>query len=473
MPSATTKSASDWSRANSDLAAILVAIASHRLHRLGEIESGAYNYYASRLRAGWIFTEYDLAIAAALVEGKLAFDAVHEVGAGFGQLALLLAWNGIKAIGFERDPRTFATARLLWDAIKLIEPEAGSRARIVETVFPPQPDFGYLGRFGVSPDLRLEGDRFPPDNDFADTAGSLVLATNLAVTLSPERQQEVVRAMRAYRYALIDVDRFFGQATRPQEREPVFALFARAGFVPPRPFLDLGASGCFCLFEGRPEKNAGGPAIDLGALARWAIERLSRWIAERPERKRSAADYYLDKLARGVLFETYDIALAEYAGRDLPRNASIVELGSGYGELSLMLALKGFRVLGMEADEGRHEGCTMLMQELASLGLRLPALGFVLGSFPDALPETTAKTGETVLACTNVTSSDMMERMEQILRVLPRFDHLIIEVSRFGETRDLRSIQSLLAAIGAAGFRQRASVFGLEGCDIRHFTHGG
>jgi hypothetical protein len=92
----------------------------------------------------------------------------------------------------------------------------------------------------------LEAD-FPGDIAPAG-ARSLVLCTNLVVSRTPEQQAEIVRAMRRYAYAIVDIQRLFVQRKDADSQAEALALFADAGFGPPELFLDLGASGRYMLF---------------------------------------------------------------------------------------------------------------------------------------------------------------------------------------------------------------------------------
>jgi hypothetical protein len=52
-----------------------------------------------------------------------------------------------------------------------------------------------------------------------------------------------------------------------------------------------------------------------------------------------------------------------------------------------------------------------------------------------------------------VTGSLMMDGFERIMRSLRLFDHLIIDLSRFGEVRDTASQRALIARLHELGFR--------------------
>ena len=455
-----------------ELTAILLPIVQDRITRLGEHDSGAYNFYASRARQQRIFSDYDVALARAILSRDLPVTGIHEVGAGFGQLSFLLGWNGTEIVGIDRDERTYRTGALLLEKLRLAAPEVAARIRFIGAPFPLRPETGFLGYFTVSPNLELTRDAFCADWRLFDTAGALVMTTNLVATPGSEGQLGTARAMRRYRFALVDVDRFFEPANTAAERERVFALFKEAGFTTAEPFLDIGASGCYYLFghEDEPRCEAVPPAVDLGAFGNRLRLLLSDWVNESPDHERGAGRYYLDKLARGVLFESYDIAVAQYAERHLPPAARFCELGSGFGELCILLALKGFRCLGIEVDAMRCRGAAAVLEALPRIGVHLPALSFIEGRYPDSLGlDRLSGEDDNVLVATNVTSGEMMARMGHILASLRLFDHLLINVSRFGAVRDAAMTNRLVAQLQGLGFVELGEVYRGGDVDVRHF----
>jgi SAM-dependent methyltransferase len=223
------------------LTAILLPAMQHAIEQRGIDASGAYNFYARRVEQQKVFLEYEVALAQRLLSCELGITQVHEVGCGYGQLVFLLGWNGFQAVGFELDQARGEAARALWGILKLVDPELSRNITLVTEAFP--------------------SDKAPP------VPASLVLTTNLVAQATPQEQLAVARAMRRYRYALVDVQRFFEY--RPEiEREPeALALFTEAGFAPPQLFLDLGAGGRYYLFEGDPQDPGKEPTFAVGIAA--------------------------------------------------------------------------------------------------------------------------------------------------------------------------------------------------------------
>lgn len=208
---------------------IVLPVLHRRVAELGETESGAYNFYLTRLKHGSIVSDYEIALVKLFLQQGLGHDGfgqdgVHEIGSGFGQLPFLFALNGIDAVGIEHDRRRIPTAKLLHDALLAAMPDAGRRVRLMNGGFP------------------LPGDALPPGK-------AIVLATNMVFTTTPEARRLIVDAMARYRLAVIDVDRLFEKRTDDAGRAMSVALMTAGGFGVPTSVLDLGNSGRYFAFR--------------------------------------------------------------------------------------------------------------------------------------------------------------------------------------------------------------------------------
>ena len=209
--------------------AIAVPLSLERLERLGELESGCNNFYAVRLRRGTIFSDYDLALAEALVARSDLPRVVHEVGGGFGNLSMLLAMNGFQATCLELAKLRYDGGMAILEALRPALPQMAN-FRLLHAAFP-------------EPTLK-------PD-------GAMAVITNLVATTSEADRRAMLRRLGAYDAAIIDVDRFLTSITTAPERETRLADFAAHGLTG-EPFLDCGTSACFYLFHGeRPAQGDG------------------------------------------------------------------------------------------------------------------------------------------------------------------------------------------------------------------------
>jgi SAM-dependent methyltransferase len=196
-----------------------------RIEQDGADGSGAYNFYVQRVAQEKVFLEYEIALAEKLLSCGLDIRHIHEVGCGFGQLVFLLGWNGFRAVGFEVDPARARTALRLQTILSRVDADLTRNVTILSEAFPSRRPR-------------------PPETE------AMVLATNLVVSATATERRALVRAMRRYRFVVIDVQRFFDLRTEPGSDHETLALFAEAGFASPQLFLDLGQGGRYYLFEG-------------------------------------------------------------------------------------------------------------------------------------------------------------------------------------------------------------------------------
>ncbi|MDQ2860503.1 MAG: hypothetical protein M3T55_07220 [Pseudomonadota bacterium] len=204
------------------LDAIAVPLGLERMESLGEDGSGAYGFYAVRLRRGTIFSDYEMALARALLAWPRAPRTAHEIGGGFGGLAILLAALGFETVCLEVDAKRFAAAEGILGAVKAEARELGGRCEMVNARFPT-------------------ADGKPP------ASGAMALITNLVFTTTEQAKAQILAGLRAYPVAIIDVDRFLAHCRSPEERAARLDEFDAAGLFG-EPFLDLGASACFYRF---------------------------------------------------------------------------------------------------------------------------------------------------------------------------------------------------------------------------------
>ena len=198
---------------------LLVPALRTRIADMGEMDSGAYNFYAVRAERGDLFAEYELALAERLIEAGLA-DSVHEIGGGLGTFSWLLAGAGASTICLEHDRRRFAAAQALWVPLAVAMPDLAAR-------------------------LELRKDSFPDPNLAPGRA--VAVATNLVFTTTAAQRAAIIAALARYRLAIIDVDRFL-DSTVAGARPLLLGEFAAAGLTG-EPLLDLGPSACFWQFR--------------------------------------------------------------------------------------------------------------------------------------------------------------------------------------------------------------------------------
>lgn len=257
-----------------------------------------------------------------------------------------------------------------------------------------------------------------------------------------------------------------GVEFKPATVDEVFAVLrdldSRSNAAPERPAVSrLELSSARAVSE---------MPFDVVSTDTIAVSLLRDWLKGDPARERAAGSYYTTRLAGGRLFVDAEVAIARYCCGRFETGTRVFELGFGFGELTLLLALSGFRAVGYESDVSRYAGATALVEGLARHGLDTGGVSLVQGAFPDALAlgSFDAK-GAAVFVSTNVTSSHVMENISVIQRALRLFDHLILDLSRFGTVRDQQSQRELAAELRLAGFAEVERVYSVGDSDIWHF----
>ncbi|WP_422002541.1 methyltransferase domain-containing protein [Reyranella sp.] len=151
-------------------------------------------------------------------------------------------------------------------------------------------------------------------------------------------------------------------------------------------------------------------------------------------------ELYLAKLAGGRALEAYEIALAAAIVERYPATATrIVEIGTGWGGFAILMARLGFDVLGFEGNARRHAACQWHFDDQVG---RFPVLQDRLllapeGLFPLAfLDDMLAADKINLCIATNITSSYSAENESAITDAAAACDELILDLARFGKSRD-------------------------------------
>ncbi|MBV8189193.1 MAG: hypothetical protein JO339_18265, partial [Alphaproteobacteria bacterium] len=199
---------------------------------------------------------------------------------------------------------------------------------------------------------------------------------------------------------------------------------------------------------GAADVRAAPRQLDFRRIDQLGVAVLRDWLAADPARELSAGEYYLARLARGNLLVENELALVDYCRRNFDAGEDyVVEMGTGFGELSLMLALSGFEATAFESDARRHAGASALLDGLARQGIDIDGMALVFGAFPTALGfGTLDRGGAAIFVSTNVTSSWVMDHIDSVHRALRLFDHLVVDLARFGVERDEQARAELAEA---------------------------
>lgn len=401
---------------------------------------GAGAFYQKLLSREHILQDYERTVLEYIV-GKFPVGGTRivEVGVGYGVLSLLLAAAGYEVVAFEGARSRFDGLQFLAGSVAERVPKVRSRLRPVCGWFPDTFD-----------QSMLEGDY-----------RNLLLTTNIVATATADRQKAILDAAEGFDDLIIDTTRFGIGRYEPKAAEgfkaevsaryPVEASVWRRGsneiwhFRSPAKRIaavlpdrangttsETTSTAKHSHLGGRPLSEEFGPFnSELLALHR-------DWFAGAGATVHQPDDLYASKVARNASLETYEVAIAAAIAERFDRDTSVVEIGSGYGGLALLLAQNGFVVQGFEGERRRIAACTWHIQQYLK---RYPQLAgrveCIAGFFPDALPANLAgRAGKRICLATNVTHSYTATHQAAILEAARTFDELIIDVSRFGKARN-------------------------------------
>ena len=115
---------------------VILDFLAKRLAEKGQDPSGLFGYYRDFLDRQTAFAAYDVPIAEFIARNARDYARYVEIGAGVGQLAVLLAADGFEAVAVEGDRRRFEAARDLFEAVASRMEGTGPRLRALHAFFP-------------------------------------------------------------------------------------------------------------------------------------------------------------------------------------------------------------------------------------------------------------------------------------------------------------------------------------------------
>ena len=203
--------------------------------------------------------------------------------------------------------------------------------------------------------------------------------------------------------------------------------------------------------------NAALPPVTPGEMAHELAALHRSWMAGEGTQFPND-ELYQAKLAHQAPLEAYERAIAtEIADRYPPASTRVIEIGSGWGGLSILLARMGFEVYAFEGNGARHAACRWHFDEQIRRhpGLRDRLVLAPVGLFPEAFFSTAlAKNKINVGIATNITSTYSCENQQAIMQAATAFDELIVDLARFGRARDSQAERDeLFQTLTTSAFR--------------------
>ena len=180
---------------------LLVNCHRERLSRLGAVESGLYAHYTGLVEREVIVGPRHSEIARVVAEVMPRFARCHVLRAGLGEVAFLLAALGNATVACEPNRNRLAALR---DGLSFLRGHGVAVASDFEVI-----------------------DAVVPETRSADT---LVIATQLVITLTLEKEHEIISQLAEYGAILLDRVNFLRVRDTKEEQEMVLELLRGHGF---------------------------------------------------------------------------------------------------------------------------------------------------------------------------------------------------------------------------------------------------
>ncbi len=187
---------------------VCAAVLREVMERYGPSAPGIGNYYRHRAESGEVLAPYEMRAARALMRNG-PFDTVYDIGSGVAALPILLALNGVRSVGIERDAARVDLSRAALDRLCKTHPDLAGRCEI---------------RRASAPQAlrRVDGSR------------SAALFTNVTGSMTEEELEEVIAQMALFRTVVVDLSRFF-ETREKAAQAALLDRFIQAGWGAPAP----------------------------------------------------------------------------------------------------------------------------------------------------------------------------------------------------------------------------------------------
>lgn len=195
-------------------------------------------------------------------------------------------------------------------------------------------------------------------------------------------------------------------------------------------------------------------AVAADEVRRAVLNTLPRRISELGVDGSGAYEHYNALLARGFPLPRHELAVLDIVREKLPQAGVYCEVGSGLGTLPFLLALSGFRSVGIERDRRRHATAEAIWAELiAKTSIDPRRCRLIEGSFPQAAKAREPNRTDTALIFTDFITTQSQMQLQAIFAGMRRYRYALIDLQRFLMKREASAAQNeLLKQILDRGF---------------------
>lgn len=215
--------------------------------------------------------------------------------------------------------------------------------------------------------------------------------------------------------------------------------------------------------------------MDTTSLETTILDGLAAAFAAGTVKPPGQGDYYEGRLKPGLLFLNDDRLLAARIAATVPPGMTVLEVGAGYGELAFLLAQSGIETLALEPAVVRLTAAQAVLAHLRTVApevaARVTLRDALFPSLPDAASLPLPMPGAAVM--TNVTGAALKAAGDSPIDALSRFQHLFLNLARFGRVRDQAEQSELLAAFERRGFLLVETIRGHVDAHLVHLARPG
>ena len=432
---------------------VVLSVMHDRIERMGVTESGAYNFYQARVNNQTLITDMEASLAQRIVALDPGLQQAHEVGAGVATLSIAMAACGVRTHAIERETRRFEALEEVFIALNAAEPDIGEQLTAAKELF------GYKEE---EADLR---------------ARSVVVATNIIATLTDEQKDFILRGIKQYRYAIIDVQRFLVMRNTPAEHEELFASLVKDGFSTPVPVLDHGMAGRYYAISTDPiriengllivgEKPAPKPVSAANAPADAArpfdaadaiiLQVMRDRLRDMGETESGAYGFYKRRVEAGAMVTPAEARLAARLLEADPDLSHMHEIGAGIGTFSIALAASGVHSLAIEKDRRRYGAMEAIQAQLHKDAPQTGAHFEIAQEFFGYREDEAQARARAIVVSTNLVATLSDEQQADILRGMAQYRYAVVDVQRFVTMRaEAAEFEALFAVFATHGLPER------------------
>jgi hypothetical protein len=418
-----------------------------------ERDHAAGDFYKVRINAGRWLEDYEMAVVKHVItKYDTATTRITEIGIGLGTLTAVLAALGYRTYGIEGDLRRSAGAMWIKNFLAEQYPEIEKNYVIVKGFYPEM----FSGEF------------------IADDKHNIVISTNLVHTFSAQNQDKILKSFLMFDSMILDSSRFGISRGGAEKVADIENMLWRHFVVVDKFFHSV--AGSLTEFSPRDplsfNQQTCGTLVKFPEVLKLSTDVCHNWLKTLNDQGASDA-FIADKLERGQVIDKREVAVVEQICRMFRSTETrIVEVGSACGALALLLAVQGFEVVGFEGNVRRAKAAEIVKSTWLSEFSESPVvISFHAQLFPKQYSDSLlSRTKQNVLLTTNIVGTYSAEHQSQLLAAAANFSDVIIDIGRFGISRDTADQRAtLLRAMASTFFEPIEPIFFNNPNECWHF----